>query len=68
MAETLFTDELIDSVRLSLVAGVGPLLRKALIERFGGDSVRQLRAHVEAAAERIAARLQRPARPASQSA
>src|SRR5438874_5506713 len=35
MAETLFADELIDSVRLSLVSGVGPLLRKALMERFG---------------------------------
>ena len=31
MAETLFADELVDSVRLSLVSGVGPLLRKALI-------------------------------------
>src|SRR3954470_5393634 len=35
MSETLFDSELIDSVRLSLVSGVGPLLRKALIERFG---------------------------------
>ncbi len=35
MAETLFADGLVDSVRLSLVSGVGPLLRKALIERFG---------------------------------
>jgi DNA processing protein len=35
MADTLFTDELIDSVRLSLVSGVGPLLRKRLLERFG---------------------------------
>src|SRR4051812_17022650 len=35
MAETLFADELIDNVRLSLVSGVGPLLRKALLERFG---------------------------------
>ncbi len=34
MAETAFESELIDSVRLSLVSGVGPLLRKALIERF----------------------------------
>ncbi|MEX0611119.1 MAG: DNA-processing protein DprA [Pirellulales bacterium] len=34
MAETLFTDELVDNVRLSLVSGVGPLLRKALLERF----------------------------------
>jgi DNA processing protein len=35
MAETVFASELIDSVRLSLVSGVGPLLRKALLERFG---------------------------------
>ena len=35
MAETVFADELVDSVRLSLVSGVGPLLRKALLERFG---------------------------------
>jgi DNA processing protein len=35
MAETAFAEELVDSVRLSLVSGVGPLLRKALIERFG---------------------------------
>jgi DNA processing protein len=35
MAESLFADELVDSVRLSLVSGVGPLLRKALLERFG---------------------------------
>jgi DNA processing protein len=35
MAEPLFAAELIDSVRLSLVSGVGPLLRKALLERFG---------------------------------
>ena len=38
MAETLFADELVDSVRLSLVSGVGPLLRKALLERFGTPS------------------------------
>jgi chorismate synthase len=49
-------------------AMVAWVLAGALVERFGGDSVRQLRAHVEAAAARIAARLQRPARPASQSA
>ena len=30
-----FSDELVDTVRLSLVSGVGPLLRKALLERFG---------------------------------
>jgi DNA processing protein len=35
MAETLFAGELVDNVRLSLVSGVGPLLRKALLERFG---------------------------------
>src|SRR3954463_15007585 len=35
MAETLFADDLVDNVRLSLVSGVGPLLRKALLERFG---------------------------------
>src|SRR2546423_1124592 len=35
MAETLFADELVDNLRLSLVSGVGPLLRKALLERFG---------------------------------
>lgn len=34
MAEIVFTDELVDSVRLTLVSGVGPLLRKALLERF----------------------------------
>ena len=34
MAKTLFAAELTDSVRLSLVSGVGPLLRKALLERF----------------------------------
>jgi DNA processing protein len=35
MAETLFADGLVDNVRLSMVSGVGPLLRKALLERFG---------------------------------
>jgi DNA processing protein len=38
MAETHFADELIENVRLSLVSGVGPLLRKALLERFGSAS------------------------------
>ena len=38
MAETRFAEELIDSVRLSLVSGVGPLLRKALLERFGSPA------------------------------
>jgi chorismate synthase len=49
-------------------AMVAWVLADALVERFGGDSMRQLRAHVEAAAVRIAARVQRPPRPASQSA
>jgi DNA processing protein len=35
MAETLLADDVVDCVRLSLVSGVGPLLRKALVERFG---------------------------------
>jgi DNA processing protein len=34
MAEILFADQLVDSLRLSLVSGVGPLLRKKLLERF----------------------------------
>lgn len=34
MAETTFAAELVESLRLSLVSGVGPLLRKALLERF----------------------------------
>ena len=38
MADALFTDELVDSLRLSMVSGVGPLLRKALIERFGSPA------------------------------
>jgi DNA processing protein len=38
MAETLFAPELVDSLRLSLVSGVGPLLRKALLERFGSPA------------------------------
>jgi chorismate synthase len=49
-------------------AMVAWVLADALVERFGGDSLRQLRAHIEDAAARIAARLQRPARPVSQSA
>ena len=49
-------------------AMVAWVLAEALIERFGGDSLRQLRAHVDDAAARIAARLQRPASPVSQSA
>lgn len=35
MAKTSSADDRVDSVRLALVSGVGPLLRKALIERFG---------------------------------
>jgi DNA processing protein len=34
MTETVFNAELVDNLRLSLVSGVGPLLRKALLERF----------------------------------
>jgi DNA processing protein len=33
--EAVFAEELVDNVRLSLVSGVGPLLWKALLERFG---------------------------------
>lgn len=35
MEDIVFPVELVDSVRLSLVSGVGPLLRKALLARFG---------------------------------
>src|SRR5688572_14151935 len=38
MPEKVFTSKLVDSVRLSLVSGVGPLLRKALLERFGSPA------------------------------
>jgi DNA processing protein len=38
MPDALFKSELIDSVRLSLVSGVGPLLRQALLERFGSPA------------------------------
>jgi DNA processing protein len=38
MATFEVTDDLVDSVRLSLVSGVGPLLRKALVARFGSPS------------------------------
>jgi DNA processing protein len=34
MAETGYSSELVDNVRLSLVSGVGPLLRRALLEQF----------------------------------
>jgi DNA processing protein len=37
MAESRFSDALVDNVRLSLVSGVGPLLRRALLERFGSS-------------------------------
>ncbi|HTM34893.1 MAG TPA: chorismate synthase [Vicinamibacterales bacterium] len=49
-------------------AMVAWVLAGALVERFGGDSVRQLRAHVEDATARIDARLQRPGRTVTQSA
>lgn len=38
MADMQFSAELVDSVRLSLVSGIGPLLRKALLERFGSPA------------------------------
>ena len=38
MSETRFSSELLDSVRLALVPGVGPLLRKALLERFASPA------------------------------
>lgn len=38
MADTLDNHDLIDQVRLALVPGVGPRLRKALLERFGAPS------------------------------
>jgi DNA processing protein len=38
MVETEFTEELIDSVRLALMPGVGPRLRKALLDRFGSPA------------------------------
>jgi DNA processing protein len=34
----MFAEELVDSMRLSLVSGVGPLLRKALLARFGSPA------------------------------
>jgi DNA processing protein len=34
MGDARFPSDLVDNVRLSLVSGVGPLLRKALLERF----------------------------------
>lgn len=38
MPDNSFPAELVDSVRLSMVSGVGPLLRKALIDRFGSPT------------------------------
>jgi DNA processing protein len=38
MAETLFSDELINSVRLALVSGVGPRHRRDLLQRFGSPA------------------------------
>src|SRR5688500_6120076 len=38
MPDKIFTSELVYSMRLSLVSGVGPLLRKALLERFGSSA------------------------------
>jgi hypothetical protein len=43
---------------------VAIVLAQALLERFGGDSIRQLRLHVGAEAERVAGRVRRRARPA----
>ncbi len=38
MGESPFSDELVDSVRLALVAGVGPRHRQQLLERFGSPT------------------------------
>ena len=58
--------ELIDSVRLSLVSGVGPLLRKALLERFGSPAAVLAAAKdelqsVDGIGPKIAARIRRGA-------
>jgi chorismate synthase len=45
-------------------AMVAIILAEALLERFGGDSVRQLRSHVGDAAERVAGRVRRRSRSA----
>jgi chorismate synthase len=45
-------------------AMVAIVLAQALLERFGGDSIRQLRSHVGDAAERVAGRVRRRSRPA----
>src|SRR3990172_373787 len=62
MAETLYTDELIDAVRLALVSGVGPRHRQDLLTRFGSSaavlaaSVGQLQ-EVNGIGPKIAARI-----------
>jgi DNA processing protein len=38
MAETLYSDELVDGVRLALVSGVGPRHRQDLLGRFGSPA------------------------------
>jgi DNA processing protein len=38
MAESLYTDELVDAVRLALVSGVGPRHRQDLLARFGSPA------------------------------
>jgi DNA processing protein len=38
MAETLYTDDLVDSVRLALVSGVGPRHRQDLLAMFGSSA------------------------------
>jgi excinuclease UvrABC nuclease subunit len=38
MAETLYSDELVDGVRLALGAGVGPRHRQDLLGRFGSPA------------------------------
>ena len=62
MAEIVFAAELVDNVRLSLVSGVGPLLRKALLERFGTSAAVLATAkddlqHVDGIGPKIAARI-----------
>lgn len=62
MSEILFADELVDNLRLSLVSGVGPLLRKALLERFGTsaavlDASRDELQYVDGIGPKIAARI-----------
>jgi DNA processing protein len=62
MAESLFSQALIDNVRLSLVPGVGPLLRRALLEHFGAaasvlSASRDELQHVDGIGPKIAARI-----------